>query len=93
MTTRYFFASLTRISNLPDTGFTVERLPRAAWDTGDYVVSEVNPHPKGLSAIELTNRRMIEVTDGDLIVGAFGKRRATLEVVALSSSIHKLSQR
>ena len=81
MTARYFFASLTRISNLPDTDFTVERLPHAAWDTGDYVVGEVNPHHKGLSAIELTTGRMIEVTGGDLIVGAFGKRCATLEAV------------
>lgn len=81
MSARYFFASLTRISHLPDTPFAVERLPQKRWDTGDYVVGEVNAHHRGLSSIELGNGRMIEVTDGDLIVGAFGQRCATLEAV------------
>jgi hypothetical protein len=81
MTARYFFASLTRISNLPDTQFTVRRLPKTHWTTGDYIVGEVNPHHRGLSSIELGNGRMIEVTDGDQIVGAFGQRCATLEAV------------
>ncbi|MBI3757696.1 MAG: hypothetical protein HY267_06945 [Deltaproteobacteria bacterium] len=81
MSTRYFFASLTRISNLPDTPFAVERLPKTQWATGDYVVGEVNPHHHGLSSIELGNGRMIEVTDSDQIVGAFGERCATLEAV------------
>lgn len=81
MNTRYFYASLTRISNLPDTQFSVERMPKGQWDTGDYVVGEVNAHHRGLSSIELGNGRMIEVTDGDLIVGAFGQRCATLEAV------------
>ena len=74
MSTRYFFASLTRISNLPDTPFAVERLPKAQWATGDYVVGEVNPHHRGLSSLELGNGGMIEVTDSDQIVGAFGER-------------------
>src|SRR5215510_344547 len=81
MNNRHFFASLTRISNLPDIPFSVERVPRAQWATGDYVVGEVNPHHRGLSSVELANGRMIEVTAGDQIVGAFGKRCATLEAV------------
>lgn len=81
MAGRYFFASLTRISNLPDIQFSLERLPQNQWATGDYVVGEVNPHHRGLSSIELGNGRMIEVTDGDQIVGAFGQRCATLEAV------------
>lgn len=81
MTSRYFFASLTRISNLPETQFSVRRLPQTQWTTGDYVIGEVNPHHRGLSSIELGNGRMIEVTDGDQIVGAFGQRCATLEAV------------
>jgi hypothetical protein len=81
MATRYFFASLTRISNLPDTHFSCVRLPQNQWGVGDYVVGEVNPHHRGLSSIELGNGRMIEVTDGDQIVGAFGQRCATLEAV------------
>ena len=64
MNGRYFFASLTRISNLPETDWVVERLSREQWATGDYVVGEVNAHHRGLSSIELGNGRMIEVTDG-----------------------------
>ena len=33
------------------------------------------------SLVELTSGRMVEVLQGDLIVGAFGVRRATLEAV------------
>jgi hypothetical protein len=80
MTQRYCFASLTRISNLPEVSFSPMPLPRANWSTGDYVVGEVN-HPRGLSAIELANGRMIEVAEGDLVVGALGQRCATLEAV------------
>ncbi len=80
MTQRYCFASLTRISNLPEISFSVAPLPRAQWSTGDYVVAVAN-HPRGLSAIELANGRMIEVAEGDLVVGAFGQRCATLEAV------------
>ena len=77
---RYSFASLTRISNLPEISFSPMPLSKAQWSTGDYVVGEVN-HPRGLSAIELANGRMIEVAEGDLVVGAFGQRCATLEAV------------
>jgi hypothetical protein len=80
MTKRYCFTSLTRISNLPEVTFNPMLLPRAQWSTGDYVVGEAN-HPHGLSSIELANGRMIEVAEGDLVVGAFGQRCATLEAV------------
>lgn len=92
MAARYFFASLTRISNLPDIQFSIESLPRDQWATGDYVVGEVSPQHRGLSTIELGNGRMIEVTDGDQIVGAFGQRCATLEAVgdwqAIGDDLH-----
>jgi len=80
MNQRYFFTSLTRISNLPEINFSVESLSQTHWATGDYVVGAVN-HPRGLSSIELANGRMIEVSEGDLVVGAFGERCATLEAV------------
>ncbi len=81
MNERHFYASLTRISNLPDMTWKMERLPREHWATGDYVVGEVNAHHRGLSTVELANGRMTDVTDGDHIVGAFGQRCATLEAV------------
>ena len=58
MSKRYCFASLTRISNLPEISFSPMPLPKAQWSTGDYVVGEAN-HPHGLSSIELANGRMI----------------------------------
>jgi hypothetical protein len=78
---RYFYPSLTRISDLPEAGFSVQPLPRREWGTGDYVVGEVISSPSRLARIELTTGRMVEVVEGDLIVGAFGVRYATLEAV------------
>ncbi len=78
---RYFFTSLTRISDLPEVSFKVGPLSRREWETGDYVVGEVTSPPSKLSRIELASGRMVEVVEGDLIVGAFGVRYATLEAV------------
>ncbi len=75
----YIFSSLTRIAPLDALPFTAEALPRARWATGDYVVCEIDPHPSGYKHVELTTGRMMPVMRGDLVVGAFGKRRATLE--------------
>jgi hypothetical protein len=81
MTNKYFFASLTRISNLPEVSFSVQPLPREEWETGDYVVGEVDAPPSDLSRIELNNGRNVEVIKGDMVVGVFGKRHATLAAV------------
>ncbi len=78
---RYFFTSLTRISNLREVDFQVAPMSREHWTTGDYVVGEVNARPSQVSRVELSTGRTIEVMEGSLIVGAFGKRHATLEVV------------
>ncbi len=78
---RYFFSSVTRISNLNDCNFTVKKLPKHEWATADYVVGEIITSPGCLRSIELTKGRMVEVADGDLVVGTFGKREATLEAV------------
>ena len=78
---RYFFTSLRCISDLPEVSFSVEVLSKREWETGDYVVGEVTSPPNRLSRIELTSGRMVEVVEGDLIVGAFGVRYATLESV------------
>ena len=81
MKQRYVFSSLTRISDLPGRVFSLESLPRKEWATGDYVVGEVVSAPNRFSRIELTSGRMVEVAEGDLIVGAFSVRYATLEAV------------
>ena len=76
-----FLASVTRISDLTPDNFEIARLPREHWDTGDYVVSRVIETRGHLKAIELSRGRMIEVMEDDLVVGAFGRRAATLEAV------------
>lgn len=79
---RYCFLSLTRISDLQQKPFDIKAMPRQHWATGDYVLAEVT---RDLSSyepfLELTNGRMIEAMPGDNIIGALGKRAATLEGV------------
>lgn len=87
MTTKYFFGSLTRISDLQSRPFTVQPLPRSQWATGDYVVGRVIPPVHLHCAVELTTGRMAKLLAGDLVVGAFGVRRATLEAVGDWQSI------
>ena len=78
---KYFFSSLTRISNLAEEPFGVEPWRSDDWATGDYVVGEVIGRLGEYSRVELRSGRMIEVVEGDLVVGAWGSRRATLEAV------------
>ncbi len=78
---RYLFSSMTRISNLREIDFEVGTIPRDQWATGDYVVGAVNSRPSPLTSVELSTGRQIEVMEGGLIIGAFGKRYATLEAV------------
>jgi hypothetical protein len=72
---------MTRISDLQDQPFDVVSLPREQWNTGDYVVGEAISSCGKAPYIELTTGRMVEVLEGDLVIGAFGIRRATLEAV------------
>jgi len=85
--TNYTFGSLSRISDLPEASFEVAPISRDEWATGDYVVGEVTFARKGRQQIELVSGRMIEALEGDLVVGAFGVRRATLEAVGSWRSI------
>jgi hypothetical protein len=78
---KYFFSSVTRISDLAEEGFDVTPLERSEWETGDYVIGEVFGRSGELSRVELRSGRMIEVVAGDLVVGTWGARRATLEAV------------
>ena len=73
------FASLTRISDLEDAPFQVERIATEHWKTGDYVVGEVRESSSG-KPIELPCGRLTEPMMGDHVVGALGVRAATLEV-------------
>jgi hypothetical protein len=78
---RYFLTSLTRISDFADGQFEVRATDLAAWSHGDYVAARVVGKPSSLYQIEIPNGRMVNMMAGDRIIGAFGKREATLEVV------------
>lgn len=87
MSDKYFFSSLTRISDLESRPFTVQAIPRPQWATGDYVVGIVIPPVNVGCQVELTTGRMAKLLEGDRVVGAFGVRRATLEAVGDWQSI------
>ena len=81
MSTRHYFASLTRISDLQARAFDVVPLARASWANGDYVVGEVVHAPRESNRIESSSGRDVEVVQGDPLVGALGVRAATLGAV------------
>ncbi|NNF22824.1 MAG: hypothetical protein HKN67_12840 [Saprospiraceae bacterium] len=79
MNYKYTYTSLTRISDLKEKGFDLLTLNRTQWEICDYVVAEVVYPSNGELMVELDNGRMLEPMKGDLLVGAFGVRHATLE--------------
>lgn len=93
-----FFGSVTRPADLPEWPFDYEPLPRGEWAAGDYVVAEVLPHPDHVERFELRSGREASPTAGDLLVGAFARRFATLEAtgsfehVAEDGLMHSMSE-
>lgn len=63
MSVRYFFASLTRISDLSGEAFEVEKPPGERRDNGDYAVAEVTDR-RSRSNAEMGSGRMIELVEG-----------------------------
>lgn len=86
---RYIYASVTRISELENENFTVAPVIKADWESGDYIVGEVADTSGRLKNIELPNGRIVEVYEGDHVIGALGRRAATLEAVGDFESIGK----
>lgn len=87
MKDHYFLTTLTRIADLDTHPFEVQPLPMADWATGDYVVGKVLEAKGPLAKVELANGRIANQVEGDLVVGAFGIRKATLEAVGDWQSI------
>ena len=79
--TRPILGSLTRIADLDAQAFELQPTARSAWRTGDYVGGEVIDTRGRLHGIELSNGRLVEVMEGDVVIGALGYRAATLEAV------------
>lgn len=78
MSARRFHSSMARISDLESRDYEVRALERSRWATGDYVVCEVRSWTSG-HHVELPSGRLVELTEGDPVVGALGVRHATLE--------------
>lgn len=79
--TKCFYLSLTRIADLEEAAYGIERVPRDRWTTGDYVMGEITHGHSTYSLLELGTGRLVEGMPGDRVVGALGKRCATLEGV------------
>lgn len=79
MNHQYIYTSLTRISNLSENNFNLEKLNREHWETGDYVVCKITDAGSNQLLLELPNGRMRGVVGGESVVGALGERFATLE--------------
>jgi hypothetical protein len=87
MKKRPFLTSLTRISDFAGRPFEIRALPREQWARGDYVAGEVVERLNNPYRVELQNGRMADVVEGDVVVGAFGERFATLEATGSWASI------
>jgi hypothetical protein len=74
----YRFSSLTRIAPLTRVPFRLQPVDRDDWASGDYVACDI-VDACGFRAIELPDGRMSEAAAGDVLVGALGRRHATLE--------------
>jgi len=74
----YIRTSVTRIAELDDSALDVAKIDRQHWSLGDYVVGQLTD-ASGYHTIELPSGRMMDVAEGDLIIGAFGVRAATVE--------------
>lgn len=89
--TRILLTSTTRIAPfhsdemagtvLPGDGLSTETIARDQWRNGDYVVGRVREGSPLRIPFELCSGRMVEVGEGDLVMGALGRRAATLEAV------------
>lgn len=77
--------TVTRISPLGDPAgpgpFAVAPVARERWRTGDYVLARVRRIGREIRHIERPDGRMAEVAPGDLLIGALGRRAATLQAV------------
>jgi len=81
MRPHYFYTSVTRCSDLWSEPFETRLLDRGEWATGDFVVGRVVGERNRLYECETKTGRMAELVRGDLLVGALGRRAATLEGV------------
>lgn len=73
--------SVCRIANFDHVEFNVRHLPFDQWSNGDYVVGEITTRPAHDARIEAPSGRNIEPLEGERVIGALGRRRATRGIV------------
>jgi len=78
---QFVFGSTARISDLPERPVELEEVPRDVWATGDYVAVEILDGPGLPYFVEAPSGRMAMAGAGDTLVGALGRRAATLDTV------------
>ena len=79
--TRIVPTTVTRIADLDSRATSVVPISRGRWATGDYVVARVRSFSRTLRQVELPSGRMADLGRGELVMGALGRRAATLEAV------------
>ncbi|MDX1420257.1 MAG: hypothetical protein R3181_09850 [Rubricoccaceae bacterium] len=79
--------SLTRIAPFGTVPFSLRRLDQGAWASGDYVACEVAEVPGPWRSAELPSGRMVELARGDVLIGALGRRHATLEATGTYEAV------
>lgn len=87
--TQTFLASLTRIADFDRNPYEFRALDHSLWGDGDYVITEVTGERSDLYIIESCNGEMVPVKAGDQVIGALGRRAATLEGVGSYLDVHK----
>ena len=75
----HYLTSVARIADFAERPISTQSRSRFDWADGDYVVADVMGGTPFL--IESPSGRYVEVLEGDSLVGALGRRCATLEVV------------
>jgi hypothetical protein len=71
--------SLTRITDFDEAMPEFEPVPRDGWARGDYVAVEMVPGEHESYTVETPDGSPVDIWPGDILVGAFGTRAATLE--------------
>ena len=71
--------SLTRITDFDEAMPEFEPRPRETWRRGDYVAVEMVPGEHESYMVETPDGSPVDIWPGDILVGAFGTRAATLE--------------
>jgi hypothetical protein len=77
----YVLPSLTRIADLATVPFDLGPRPLGDWAGGQYVAAEIVGRARQPYDIELPDGRIAKAVPGDVVIGALGRRTATLQLV------------